>query len=193
MKIVLDTNLYVSALQFGGKPMLLLQKGIDGDVEIAASQPIVQETLRVLRDKFAWSDEQLTEGAAAIAAATYEVVPLERLDVVKRDPSDNRILECAVAAGAQVLVSGDSDLLSMEVFRNIEIRKLSDFLLCTQTCGVNKHGHRHPRRWSGVWWHRRTSPGALSSMGPMCDAPDGDNRAAGCSVTLPALTRRRER
>ncbi len=55
----------------------------------------------------------------------------ETLNVVKRDPSDDRILECVVAPGAEVVISGDSDLLSMKVFRNIEIRKLSEFLtLC---------------------------------------------------------------
>jgi putative PIN family toxin of toxin-antitoxin system len=129
VKIVLDTNLYVSAFQFGGKPMQLLQKGIDGDIDIAVSTPIIQETVRVLRDKFGWSGEQLAEALSVIAAATYEVTITEALDVVERDPSDNRILEAAVAAGAEVVVSGDSDLLSMEVFRNIEIRRLSDFLI----------------------------------------------------------------
>ena len=48
MRVTLDTNIYVSALQFGGKPMQLLQMGLEGELDIALSQPILDETLRVL-------------------------------------------------------------------------------------------------------------------------------------------------
>ena len=50
--ITLDTNIYVSALQYGGKPMALLQQALSGDIEISVSQAILDETLRVLREKF---------------------------------------------------------------------------------------------------------------------------------------------
>ena len=97
MRVTLDTNIYVSALQFGGKPMQLLQMGLEGELDIAISQPILDETLRVLRENFGWSDEDLRDAEAAISAATYRVAPTETLDVVEADPTDNRILECAVA------------------------------------------------------------------------------------------------
>jgi uncharacterized protein len=129
VKVTLDTNIYVSALQFGGKPMQLLQMGLDGDIDIAISQPILDETIRVLREKFTWSDADLREAVAAISAATYRVEPTEALDVVKEDPTDNRVLECAVAAGSVVVVSGDSHLLKIKVFRDCEIRSASDFLV----------------------------------------------------------------
>lgn len=52
MRVTLDTNIYVSALHFGGKPMQLLERGLDGRIQIAVSQPIIDESLRVLREKF---------------------------------------------------------------------------------------------------------------------------------------------
>ena len=95
MRVTLDTNIYGSALHFGGKPMQLLQMGLEGELDIALSQPILDETLRVLREKFGWSADDLRDAEAAISAATYRVAPTETLNVVEADPTDNRTVECA--------------------------------------------------------------------------------------------------
>lgn len=133
MRVTLDTNVYVSALHFGGKPMQLLRMGLKGELAIAVSQPILDETLRVLREKFGWPDDELRDAEAAIAAATYRVMPTETLNVVNADPTDNRILECAVAAGVETIVSGDRHLLSIEQFRGIRVVRVSEFLDASQT------------------------------------------------------------
>ena len=133
MRVTLDTNVYVSALHFGGKPMQLLRMGLEGELAIAVSQPILDETLRVLREKFGWPDDELRDAEAAIAAATYRVMPTETLNVVNADPTDNRILECAVAAGVETIVSGDRHLLSIEQFRGIRVVRVSEFLDASQT------------------------------------------------------------
>ena len=62
----LDTNIYVSALVYGGTPLRLLHLAIDGDLEVAISQPILDETLRILREKFGWSRERLKLAEALI-------------------------------------------------------------------------------------------------------------------------------
>ena len=62
--ITLDSCIYVSALKFGGKPMTLVEKGISGEVDIAVSEEIIEETLGVLRDKFGWTTGQLAEAGA---------------------------------------------------------------------------------------------------------------------------------
>ena len=121
MRVTLDTNIYVSALQFGGKPMQLLQLGLEGELDIALSQPILDETLRVLREKFGWSDDDLRDAEAAISAATYRVAPTETLDVVEADATDNRIVECAVASASETIVSGDRHLLAPGQFRGISV------------------------------------------------------------------------
>ena len=60
-RVVADTNVLVSAVQFGGKPKQLLDLAVDGEVDLAISEAILEETLRVLRDKFHHTPEQLTE------------------------------------------------------------------------------------------------------------------------------------
>ncbi len=129
MRVTLDTNIYVSALHFGGKPMQLLQMGLEGELDIAISQPILDETLRVLREKFGWSDDDLRDAEAAISAATYRVARMETLDVVQADAADNRIVECAVASSSETIVSGDRHLLALGQFRGISVLRVGDFLL----------------------------------------------------------------
>ena len=60
-RIVADTNVLVSALQFGGKPKVLLDLAVDGQVDFAVSEAIIAETLRVFRDKFGRAPEWLAE------------------------------------------------------------------------------------------------------------------------------------
>ena len=64
MRATLGTNIYVSALHFGGKPMQLLQMGLEGEFDLAVSQAILDETLRVLREKFGWSADDLRDAEA---------------------------------------------------------------------------------------------------------------------------------
>ena len=94
--ITVDTNIYISAFEFGRKPMELLEMAAREEIEIAVSQAIIDETLGVLRDKFAFSRERLDETRAVIEACTTMVAPTTKLNVIPEDESDNRILECAI-------------------------------------------------------------------------------------------------
>jgi uncharacterized protein len=128
-RITLDTNIYISALNFSkGKPKQLLQLAINGVIRVAISDAILQEVLRVMRDKFHATSEDLQEAEEIISGCTERVVPALKLDVIKEDPDDNRILECAVAAGSDYLVTGDNDLLRLGEYGGIKIVKVSDFL-----------------------------------------------------------------
>jgi putative PIN family toxin of toxin-antitoxin system len=97
-------------------------------MELAISPPIIAEVERVLRDKFKWSDDRVREIEPRLSAFTRRVIPTEALDVVKDDPSDNRILECAKAAGSDYVVTGDLDLLRLGKYADMQIMKVSDFL-----------------------------------------------------------------
>jgi uncharacterized protein len=119
--ITVDANIYISALEFGGTPLRLLRAAVDGDVQIAISQPILDEVLRVLRDKFRRSDARLLEIETWIRSFTHLVEPAQRLAVIAEDPDDDRILECAVASGSVEVVSGDKDLLRLGSFQGIRI------------------------------------------------------------------------
>ena len=127
-RVVADTNVLVSALQFGGRPRDLLDLAIDGQIDLAISEAIIAETLRVLRDKFHRTPEWLVESERQVRVIARIVEPTESLRVIEADPTDDRILECAVAAGAEVIVSGDTHLLSLGSFRGIPIQRVGEFL-----------------------------------------------------------------
>ena len=127
-RVTADTNVIVSALMFGGKPLAILDLAQAGDVELALSDAIMNEVLRILRDKFYQSPAQIEEIRSHLRAITTAVEPTERLDVVKSDPDDNKVLECAVAAGSEMVITGDDDLLRLGSFQGIKIRKPADFL-----------------------------------------------------------------
>ena len=127
--VTFDTNVYISALNFSrGKPKQLLQLAMDGVVHVAISDAIMQEVRRVMREKFHMTPEDLQEAEAIISACTERVIPTEVLDVVKDDPDDNRIVECAVAFGSDCIVTGDNDLLRLGEYAGIKMIKVSDFL-----------------------------------------------------------------
>jgi putative PIN family toxin of toxin-antitoxin system len=127
--VTFDTNVYISALNFSrGKPKQLLQLAMDGVVRAAISDAIMQETLRVMREKFHATREDLQEAQAIIASCTERVVPTEALDVVKDDPDDNRIVECAVASGSDCIVTGDNHLLRLGEYAGIKMVRVGDFL-----------------------------------------------------------------
>jgi putative PIN family toxin of toxin-antitoxin system len=127
-RVVADTNILVSALQFGGKPKQLLDLAVDGQVDLAISEAIIAETLRVLRDKFDRASEWLAETERQLRVIARVIEPTETITAIEADPTDDRILECAVAAAAEVIVSGDTHLLDLERFRDIPIQRVAEFL-----------------------------------------------------------------
>ncbi len=127
-RVVADTNVYVSALNFAGtaEEMLALARG--GQFDLFVSPPILQEIEGVLRRKFLWAPRRAAEAIALIREFATLVSPNERVSAVTQDEPDNRILECALAAEATVIVSGDRHLLGLERFRDIPILSLREFL-----------------------------------------------------------------
>ena len=123
-----DSNIWVSGLNWYGKPHELLNLARDRKIELAISDAILDEFSRILHDKLEWSDDRLNSMRAEVATFTKRVSSTETLDVVKADPDDNRILECAVAAGSDVIVTGDAHLLQLGAYRGIKIMKVADFL-----------------------------------------------------------------
>ena len=123
-----DSNIWVSGLNWYGKPHELLNLARHGTIELAITDAILDEFSRILHDKLEWSDDRLNSMRAEVATFTRRVSSTETLDVVKADPADNRILECAVAAGSDVIVTGDAHLLQLGAYRGIKIMKVADFL-----------------------------------------------------------------
>jgi putative PIN family toxin of toxin-antitoxin system len=128
MRIVVDTNVIVSALVFGGLPRRVFEAAEDGRCEFYYSAEIQGETRRVLRDKFGWDEDRLDRYLPALWNMGERVTAHRRINAVKDDPDDNRILECALAAGAEVIVSGDGHLLRLTAYEGITILTPRSFL-----------------------------------------------------------------
>jgi len=126
--VTADTNIYISALIFAGLPRQFLLAAEDARIYLFISEPIRQELRRILQTKFSWSGARVNEAMLLLESCTELVRPIETLDVIKEDPDDNRVLECAVTAGARFIVSGDNDLLRLGQFRNIRIVKVAEFM-----------------------------------------------------------------
>jgi uncharacterized protein len=120
-RIVADTNVYISALNFGGTADEILVLGRTGAVDVFISEPILDEVADVLARKFRWSAARIREARRAIRSFTSMVTPDEVIDVIREDEPDNRILECAVAAEAEAIITGDHHLLKLKRFRGIVI------------------------------------------------------------------------
>ena len=129
MNVVLDTNVFVSAVFFGGVPGRILEAWRDGKVEIVLSREIVEEYVRVgeeLADRFPGVD--LGPALELLAASATLVVAPPLAEPVCRDPDDDKFLACALAAGADYVVSGDRDLLAVSPCQGVIVLSPRDFV-----------------------------------------------------------------
>lgn len=128
MIVTFDTNILVSGFTSpegrASQAMVNITLGHD---DLFISQPIIAELLRVLEQKFNWSVAALASVDGWIARNCQIVAPAETLSVLADEP-DNRILECAVAANAEVIVTGDRQMWALQRFRDVRILALADYL-----------------------------------------------------------------
>jgi putative PIN family toxin of toxin-antitoxin system len=124
----LDSSVYVRALHFVGPAALLIANARAGKVRIDISDPILNETLGVLRDKFQWNGYMTQDARGKLLSLGHHVSPTVTLNIIKEDPDDDRILECAVTAGSDFIVSEDKDLLRLRRFGDARIVTIQQFL-----------------------------------------------------------------
>ena len=124
--VTLDSNAYVSALEFGGIAARFLGMAQRGRLRIDASDAIIDETIGVLRVKFGWDGYRLHFIRLYLLRLANHVSPTRTINVVA-DPDDNRILECAVEAGSDFIITADQDLLRLESYAGIRIIRAADF------------------------------------------------------------------
>lgn len=130
MRVVLDTNVLVSALLFTGTSSKLVPLWQRGAISVLLSRGILEEYLRVFSyPKFQLSEADIKGLIQEELIPYVEVVnPRKRLRVVERDPWDDKFLECALTGRAKVIISGDKDLLTIGRYRKINIQSPAQFL-----------------------------------------------------------------
>jgi putative PIN family toxin of toxin-antitoxin system len=135
MRVAFDSNVLVSALTLpGGSADRAVEAVLDGRVTLLLSKPIIGEILGVLGRKFSRDTEELSRLAVFLADLAELVAPVKRLRVLADDP-DNRVLECALAGRAQLIVTGDRAMLDLKDFEGIEIVTLREFLRRVEPAG----------------------------------------------------------
>lgn len=129
MKVVCDTNIYISAAEFGGAAQQLLEELLRKETLLVTSPDIIKEISRVLREKFEWSDLEIEDTISSLLMVCILVRPRLTIQKIKKDPPDNKILECAVEGKADFIVTGDKKhLLPLKKFQGIPIMSPQEFL-----------------------------------------------------------------
>jgi len=138
LRVTADSNIYISALNFGGLPDRLLDLARGGEIQLVLSEAIAEEVSHVLRDKFGWAEGSVALARERISDFTERVKSERRIDAVREDPTDNRILECADAGRCEYLVTGDKHLLKLGQFAAIRIVRPAEFLEILAQMGRGK-------------------------------------------------------
>ena len=107
MRVVLDTNVIVSGLNFPGNERLVLGLALRGRFELCLSPFILEEVAGVLTRKFGWSEERSSQAVQALRDAATIIEPVQPPPEIADSQADNRILGCAAEAAAVYLVTGD--------------------------------------------------------------------------------------
>jgi uncharacterized protein len=128
VRVVLDTNIIISALNFEGTERQVLSWAKDGRYDLYLSAHILQETEGVLVRKFHWSNERARLAQEFLIAIAEIIEPESEVSLLAHHQADNRVLACALDAPADYLVTGDrKHLLPVGEFRGVRIVSASEF------------------------------------------------------------------
>jgi uncharacterized protein len=124
-RVTLDSNEYISAFNFRGKALELIHRAVQNEIAISAA--ILQQTIRVLREKFDWNPYELRALHDRLLKICKLVEPKQKLTITADEP-DNRILECAEEAGSEFIVTEDRMLLRVGQHGGAKLIRATDFL-----------------------------------------------------------------
>jgi uncharacterized protein len=129
LRVVLDTNILVSALIFpGGAPELVYRLALEHRIELISSRSLLAELGSVLGSKFGWEPTRVEQAVGQLTRIATLVEPTATIAEITADPADNRVLEAASTGQVTVIVSGDRHLLGLGTWREVPIQRPADFL-----------------------------------------------------------------
>lgn len=130
MRVAVDTNFLISATQWDySVSHKLLQKLIRNNVEIFTTKEILEEFAEVLKRDFSYNEEEIRNILEKVLQFLTLITPSKKVDVVKEDSEDNKIIECAVEAQADYILSYDKHLLNLKEYEGIKIVKPEEVIL----------------------------------------------------------------
>jgi hypothetical protein len=129
MRVTFDTNVLISATLWDkSAAQKLLFKLISKDVKIFSSGKIIAEYQKVLARDFDYKNEETAKIMEKIAVFINLVEPEEKIDIIKEDPEDNMILECALSSSSEYIATYDKHLLKINNFKGIKILKPEELI-----------------------------------------------------------------
>ena len=124
MKVTVDTNFLISATQWDySVAHKLLKKLILSDTEIFTTQDILNETVEVLERDFEYSKNEANNIIKKILLFAKLIEPKQKINVIKDDPDDNKVIECAVESFSDYIITYDRHLLKLKEYKGIKIVK----------------------------------------------------------------------
>lgn len=126
MRVLLDTNVLISAILFRGLPRSLLGRAIRGELDLVMSPVLLDELERILTDRFQVPSELARLARSELEILADVVVP-DDVPAISRDPDDDQVLAAAVVGDVEAIVTGDRDLLVLETHRGIAILTPAEF------------------------------------------------------------------
>jgi putative PIN family toxin of toxin-antitoxin system len=128
-KITVDTNVLISFFVYpSGIVREIIGHALEHSIEIHLSTTILEEYGRVLAQKFGWNEQEIIENIGVIKKMAIVLSVKARILAVKADPTDNKVIECAVESGSDAIVSVDKHLLELKKHKSIPIFKPADVL-----------------------------------------------------------------
>ena len=129
MKVVIDTNVFISGIHWKGASEKMISAWFDDQFDLISSEEIMQELARTLVSfKKPLSEEDIIHWISLIAAKAFIVVPTIQFNAVKADSDDNKFVDAAMEGNADYIVSQDRDLLDLKEFQGIKILHPEEFL-----------------------------------------------------------------
>ena len=128
LKVVVDTNILISATIIQGKQFEILKLAKLGKINLITSPNILKEFEEVIsREKFGFSKEQVSLAIKQILEIAEIIISQHKIDFIKSDPDDNIVLECALESNADIIISGDAHLLDLKKYKEIQIINATEF------------------------------------------------------------------
>ena len=128
-KVVIDTNILISALGWKGNPNEIFIRVLEGEFELIISQKQIEELREVMNyTRFSFTEEQKSRFITLLLDVAKVVEVSGKLKVIKEDPDDDIILETAIENNADFIISGDDHLLKLKEYSNIKIVTANEFL-----------------------------------------------------------------
>lgn len=127
MRIVIDTNVLISGVFFGGFPRKILSAAVGQRITACATTEIINEYEEIVQEMINRKQGHINRSILSPLIKAMEIIePVTHVEIC-RDPDDNKFLECAKDSHALYIVSGDKDLLIIEQFGNVQIVTAKDF------------------------------------------------------------------